>query len=84
VDWYLRNFKDKYTYNNNKIIFVGTHLQENALVWYNNCKDQLNKLFQMDTWWAFISSIVERFIDTEEEKWFLQKMKQPQYKGDIC
>jgi hypothetical protein len=83
VDRYLRYFKDEYTYDDDKIIFVGTLLREKALAWYNNREDQLKKHFQVDTWRAFISSMEERFIDTEEEKENLRKMKELQYKGDI-
>jgi hypothetical protein len=83
VDRYIRYFKDEYNDDDDKIIFVGTLLREKALAWYNNRENQLKKLFQVDTWQAFISSMEEQFIDTEEEKENLRKMKELQYKGDI-
>jgi hypothetical protein len=83
VERYLKYFKKKYFKDDDKIIFVGSILREMALAWYNNREDQMKKHFQVDTWAAFVSSIEERFIDTEEEMENLRKMKDLQYKGDF-
>jgi hypothetical protein len=83
VDLYLRWFNDQCTYDDDENIIVGTLLWQKALAWYNNCEDQLIKLFQVDTWQAFISWMQEQFINPEEEMENLPKMNEWQYKGDI-
>jgi len=43
----------------------------------------MKKYFKVDEWNPFVSLMVERFLDRQEERKALGKMRELKYKGDI-
>jgi len=51
--------------------------------WYNARAEYMKKYFKVDEWNPFISAMKERFLDRQEERKALGKMRELKYKGDI-
>jgi hypothetical protein len=54
-----------------------------AGTWYDARGEYMKKYFKVDEWNPFVSAMEERFLDRQEERKALGKMRELKYKGDI-
>jgi hypothetical protein len=79
IKWHRTNFKDDI----DKIIWIRGVMDGKAGTWYDRRAEYIKKYFKVDEWNPFVSAMEERFLDRQEERKALGKMRELKYKGDI-
>jgi hypothetical protein len=79
MKWHHTDFKDDI----DKIIWIRGVMDGKAGTWYNARAEYRKKYFKVDEWNPFVSAMEERFINRQEERKALGKMRELKYKGDI-
>jgi len=66
-----------------KIIGIGGVMDGKAGTWYDAWAEYMKKYFKVDEWNPIVSAMEERFLDRQEERKALDKIRELKYKGDI-
>ena len=80
MKWHRTDFEDDI----DKIIMIGGVMDGKAGTWYDARAEYMKKYFKVDEWNAFVSTMEERFLDRQEERKAVGKMRELKYKGDIA
>jgi len=79
MKWHRTDSKD----DMDKIIWIGGVMDGNAGTLPDARAEYMEKYFNVDEWNPFVSAMAERFLDRQQDRKALGKMRELKYRGDI-
>jgi hypothetical protein len=79
MKWHCTDFEDDI----DKINWIEGVMDGKTGTWYDARAEYMKKYFKVDEWNPFVSAMEERFLERQEERKALGKMREVKFKGDI-
>lgn len=83
VEEYLHIKRARFHDDLDKIYFLGSLLKKRARSWHQARQSDMERLRVSDNWKGYSDALKEQFIDKQEDRRDLQRMKQLRYNGNI-